>query len=61
VGISSKDKYAKSDEPTERYYSKEEIQRKDDESQAEYNARIPVGVQPVLPVADTDYLGRPRP
>ena len=46
--------------PGERFYSAEEIQRKEGESQADYNARIPVGVQPIVPVADKDYLGRPR-
>lgn len=35
-------------------------QRKEDETSQEYQARVPAAFQPVQPVANVDYLGRPR-
>lgn len=32
-------------------------ERKEDETQAEYNARVPIGQQPVLPGPTKSYLG----
>ena len=46
------------DGPTEGL-SVEEPFRKDDESQAEYNERVPVAVQPVLDGPALSYLGEP--
>lgn len=37
----------------------EDVFRKEGETQAEYNERVPVGVQPVLPAPSTSYLGEP--
>lgn len=36
----------------------EDVFRKEGETQAEYNERVPVGIQPVLPAPSTSYLGK---
>jgi hypothetical protein len=45
--------------PEPRYYTEDEIQRKDGETVQEYNERIPVAVQPVQPGPTHNYLGQP--
>lgn len=35
------------------------LDRKKGETQAEYNERVPLGVQPAAPAPTHDYLGRP--
>lgn len=37
----------------------DDVFRKEGETQAEYNERVPVAVQPVLPGPTTSYLGEP--
>lgn len=46
------------DGPTEGL-SVEEPHRKEDETQQEYNERVPVAVQPVLEGPTLSYLGKP--
>lgn len=46
--------------PEARFYSEDEVQRKEGESTQEYNERIPVAYQPVAEQPKTNYLGEPR-
>ena len=46
--------------PEPRFYSEDEVQRKEGESTQEYNERIPVAYQPVAEQPKTNYLGEPR-
>lgn len=46
--------------PEPRFYSEDEVQRKEGESTQEYNERIPVAFQPVAEQPKTNYLGEPR-
>ena len=46
--------------PEPRFYSEDEVQRKEGESTQEYNERVPVAFQPVAEQPKTNYLGEPR-
>jgi len=59
MGIFSKKKSEKTNERPD-FLDPEYIKKRDDETNQEYNERVPITFQPVAEQPKTNYLGEPR-